>query len=58
MKSIQEHLRQLLKTVSPSKMLVIPLYLDALLDILSKAHKNQSSRCQSKSYISPPKFNY
>ena len=30
MKSIQEHLHQLLQTVSPPKMLAIPLCLDAL----------------------------
>ena len=32
MKIIQEHLRQLLQTVPPSKMLQVPLYLDALFE--------------------------
>ena len=40
MKSIQEHLRQLLQTVPTSKMLQVPLCLDAFFD-LSKAHINQ-----------------
>ena len=45
---IQEHLRQLLQTVSPSKMLQITLCLDALFGHFYKP----IPRCQSKSYNS------
>ena len=57
MKSIQEHLRQLLQTVSPSKMLAIPLCLDALFGHFKQSSNKPSQRCQSRCYIAPPKFN-
>ena len=51
MKSIQEHLRQLLQTVSPSKMLAVPLCLDALFGHFKQSANKPSPRCQSRSYI-------
>ena len=56
--SIQEHLRQFLQTVSPSKMLpitLITLCLDALFGHFKRCAYKPSPRCQSKSYIAPPK---
>ena len=50
MKSIQEHLRQLLQMVPTSSMLQVHLCLYALLE-----HFKQSPRCQSKTYIAPTK---
>ena len=46
--SIQEHLRQLLQTVSPSKMLPITLSLDAPLGLFKLSANKPSPRCQSK----------
>ena len=55
-KSIQEHLCQLHQTVSPSKMLAIPLCLDALFGHFKQGANKQNPRCQTKSYIAPPKL--
>ena len=41
MKSIREHLRQLLQTISPSMMLAIPLCLDALFRHFKQSAENQ-----------------
>ena len=41
MKSIQEHLLQLLQMVPASKMLQVPLYIDALFEHFSNAQLNQ-----------------
>ena len=57
MKSIQEHLRQLLQTVPTSKMLQVPLCMDALFEHFKQSANKPSSRCLSKSYIAPPQFN-
>ena len=54
MKINQEHLRQLLQTVPTSKMLQVPLCLDALFEHFKQSTNKQSPRCQSKSYIAPP----
>ena len=44
----QEHLHQLLQTVSPPKMLAIPLCLDALFVHFKQSANKTSPRCQSK----------
>ena len=56
--SIQKHLRQLLQTVPTSKMLQVPLCLDTLCEHFKQSANKPSLRCQSKSYNSPPWFNY
>ena len=58
MKSIQEHLRQLLQMAPTSLMLQDPLCLGALLEHFKQGANKPSPRCQSKSYIAPPFFNY
>ena len=50
MKSIHEYLRQLIQT---SKMLQVPLCLDALFENFKQSANKPSRRCQSKSYIAP-----
>ena len=51
MKRIQKHLRQLLQTVSTSKMLGIHLCLDALFGHFKQSANKPSPTCQSKSNI-------
>ena len=58
MKSIQEHLRQLLQTVPRSKMLQVTLRYDAPFEHFKQGTNKQSPRWQSKRYIAPPLFNY
>ena len=48
MKSIHEYLCQLLQTVPTSKMLQVPLCLDALFEHFKQSANKQSPRCQSK----------
>ena len=57
MKSIQEHLRQLLQIFSTAKMLQVPLCLDSLFEQFKQSANKPRPRCQSKRYIAPPKFN-
>ena len=58
MQNIQEYLRQLLRTGSPSQVLGISLCLDALFGQFKQSANEPNPRCQSKSYIAPPQFNY
>ena len=54
MKSIQEHPRQLLQTVPASKMLQVPLCLDALFEHFSKAWINQVQDVSQKVTLHHP----
>ena len=58
MKSIQEHLRQLLQTVPTSNMLQSPLCIVALYEHSKQSANKPSPRCQSKRHIALPLFNY
>ena len=49
-----EKLRQLLQTISPSKMLAIYLCLDVLFVHFNQSANKPSARCQLKSYVAPP----
>ena len=51
MKIIQEHLRQLLQTVPTSKMLQVPLCVDAIFEHFKQSANKPSPRCKLKSYI-------
>ena len=50
----KEHLRQLLQTVSPSKMLAIPLCLDALFGHFKQAQINQVQDASQKVTLHRP----
>ena len=52
--SIQEHLRQLLQTVSPSKILEIPLRLDTIYGYLNKVQINQVQGASQKVTLQCP----
>ena len=54
MKSIQEHLRQLLQMVSTSKMLQDPLCLDALFEHFKQAQINQVQDVSQKVTLHRP----
>ena len=57
MKRIQEHLRQLLQTVSPSKMLVIPLCSDALFGHFKQSWNKPSPNLITKAMDGLFKYN-
>ena len=57
MKSVQEHLRQLLQMVPTSKMLQLTLCIDALFNILSKVQINHVHDVSQKfTLLSPNSF--
>ena len=54
MKSIQEHLRQLLQMVRTSQMLQVPLCLDALFEHFMQSTNEPSQRCSQKVTLHRP----